>query len=88
MEFLNGEENPLYRVLDETGKQKFDRVGCFPCAASGDKAKEMAFQHDEFGRQQHRKVIKISNEIGKSIWTSKGGKSRNESGPGCALCSI
>lgn len=80
MTFLNGEHNPLY-------DQGFDRVGCFPCLASGDKWKERAFQHDEFGANQFQKVIRISSQIGKSIWTSKGGKARNE-GPGCAICSI
>jgi 3'-phosphoadenosine 5'-phosphosulfate sulfotransferase (PAPS reductase)/FAD synthetase len=77
-EFLNGEENPLY-------KQGFDRVGCFPCLAGGDKWKEKAFNHDDFGREQYKKVLWLSEEINKSIWTSKGGKERNE---GCAICSI
>lgn len=79
MEFLAGTHNPLY----DAG---FDRVGCFPCLASGDKWKEKAFQHDDFGRSQFAKVIVISAQIGKSIWTSKGGKARNESG--CAVCAI
>jgi 3'-phosphoadenosine 5'-phosphosulfate sulfotransferase (PAPS reductase)/FAD synthetase len=78
--FLAGEENPLYA-------EGFDRVGCFPCGAAGDKAKEKAFSFDEFGRNQHAKVIRIGTVIGKSIWTSKGGKVRNE-GAGCAVCSI
>lgn len=79
--FLGGEENPLYA-------EDFDRVGCFPCLASGDEPKEKAFSFDEFGQGQHRKVIAISSQIGKSIWTSKGGKARNENGAGCAVCSI
>lgn len=74
---LDGRENPLYRA-------GFPRVGCFPCLASGDRFKEKAFQFDDFGKEQHRKVIAISNQIGKSIWTSKGGKERNESG--CLMC--
>lgn len=85
MELLAGEENPLYRVLDEAGKPKFLRVGCFPCMASGDECKEKAFRHDAFGASQHMKVIRISAQIGKSIWTSKGGKARNEESPACAL---
>lgn len=78
MDFLEGQHNPLY----DAG---FPRVGCFPCLASGDKWKEKAFTHDDFGQQQHRKVIAISAQIGKSIWTSKGGKARNEGAP-CAVC--
>jgi 3'-phosphoadenosine 5'-phosphosulfate sulfotransferase (PAPS reductase)/FAD synthetase len=44
-EICDGEESPLYA-------QGFDRVGCFPCLASGDKWKEKAFAHDTFGAQQ------------------------------------
>jgi 3'-phosphoadenosine 5'-phosphosulfate sulfotransferase (PAPS reductase)/FAD synthetase len=77
-DFLKGEENPLY-------SSGFDRVGCFPCLASGDKWKEKAFNFDDFGKEQHKKVIMLSQEINKSIWTSKGGKERNE---GCLICSI
>lgn len=81
-EILNGEENPLYA-------QGFDRVGCQPCLASGDKNKEKAFAHDAFGAAQKVIVVKLSREIGKSIWTSKGGKQRNEKDDaGCALCSL
>jgi 3'-phosphoadenosine 5'-phosphosulfate sulfotransferase (PAPS reductase)/FAD synthetase len=72
--------NPLYVM-------GFDRVGCFPCLAAGDATKEKAFQHDDFGREQFIKVQDIGRQIGKSIWTSKGGKARNE-GAGCMLCSI
>lgn len=84
MEYLNGEENPLYQ-------QGFDRVGCFPCLASGDKWKEKAFQHDDFGKSQYETIIKLEDVIGKSIWTSKGGKQRNsrdDEGNGCSICSI
>lgn len=76
---LNGRQNPLYR--------DFGRVGCFPCLAAGDATKEKAFDYDDFGREQHAKTLEISGRIGKSIWTSKGGKARNE-GPGCAVCAI
>lgn len=68
--FLAGEENPLYRA-------GFPRVGCFPCLASGDKWKDKAFTHDDFGREQLAKVTVVSAQIGKSIWTSKGGQARN-----------
>ncbi len=78
LSFLNGEEHPFYA-------EGFPRVGCFPCLASGDTWKEKAFAYDEFGQSQKRKVIAISEIIGKSIWTSKSGKERNEI---CAICSI
>lgn len=71
--------NPLYHA-------GFPRVGCFPCLASGDKWKEKAFQFDDFGGFQLIRTRQVSEEIGKSIWTSKGGKARNEDSPGCALC--
>ena len=77
LKYLNGEENPLYR-------EGFERVGCFPCLASGDAWKEKAFAHDAFGAQQKMKVIQIQEQIVKSIWTSKGGKQRNETP--CAIC--
>lgn len=79
MDFLSGEHNPLY-------DEGFDRVGCFPCLASGDKWKEKAFTHDDFGREQLCKVNCVAAQIGKSIWTSKGGKERNE--VPCAICAI
>lgn len=76
--FLDGEQNPLY-------SEGFDRVGCFPCLAGGDKWKAKAFRHDDFGRQQYQKVIMLEQQIGKSVWTSKSGK---EMGQGCLICSI
>lgn len=85
-EILDGEHNPLY-------DHDFDRVGCFPCLASGDKSKEKAFAHDEFGVSQRVIVMKLSKEIGKSIFTSIGGSMRNNENQadlftGCAMCSI
>lgn len=71
LEFLEGELNPLYSM-------GFERVGCFPCLASGDAWKEKAFKHDDFGRQQYASVLEVSSQIGKSVWTSKGGRARNE----------
>lgn len=79
--FLNGDENPLY-------KSGFDRVGCFPCLAAGDKYKELAFSFDEFGQKQKLEVDKVANKIGKSVWTSKSGKERNDDVPPCSVCSI
>jgi 3'-phosphoadenosine 5'-phosphosulfate sulfotransferase (PAPS reductase)/FAD synthetase len=83
---LNLKHNPLYDLVDETGEPLYDRVGCYPCLASGDKPKENAFHKGgDFGREQYRKVIWLGQQIGKSIWTSKGGKARNEGGGPCAL---
>lgn len=75
--------NPLYHA-------GFPRVGCFPCLASGDKWKEKAFAYDDFGAFQLIRTRDVSREIGKSIWTSKGGKARNENedNPGCAICQM
>jgi len=87
-DFLNGEHNPLYN-------EGFDRVGCFPCLASGDKWKEKAFAHDRFGQEQRIKVAVLEDKIGKSVFTSKGGMQRNNidqtdmfSSPGCRVCEI
>lgn len=67
---LGGEVNTLY------GKG-FDRVGCFPCLASGDQSKERAFNLDDVGNQRRIEVIEIGNTIGKNIFTTKGGRKRN-----------
>ena len=87
-DFLDGEHNPLYNA-------GFDRVGCFPCLASGDKWKEKAFAHDKFGQEQRIKVAVMEDKIGKSVFTSKGGMQRNNidqadmfSSPGCRICEI
>lgn len=69
-EFLNGEENKLYSL-------GFDRVGCFPCLASGDRYKERAFSLDEVGEQRRIEVIQLGQKIGKNIFTTKGGRMRN-----------
>lgn len=77
LDFLNGEENPLYRA-------GFSRVGCFPCLAAGDKYKEKAYAFDDFGRMQKERVKEVSIMIDKSMWSSKGGKKRNAV---CSFCS-
>ena len=90
LDYLDGEQNPLYA-------QGFDRVGCFPCLAGGDKWKEKAFAHDDFGRSQRIRVKILEDEIGKNIFTSKGGILRNstdqsdlfdKSYSGCKICEI
>jgi 3'-phosphoadenosine 5'-phosphosulfate sulfotransferase (PAPS reductase)/FAD synthetase len=79
MQLLDGEQNPLYA-------KGFDRVGCFPCLASGDAPKERAFGFDETGKQHYELVRSIENRTGKSIWTSKGGAARNNPDQMCAIC--
>lgn len=82
LEYLDGMHNPLYN-------EGFDRVGCFPCLASGDKWKEKAFAHDEFGRAQRIIVMQLEKELGQSIWTSKTCQAKYDSdGPGCLMCSM
>lgn len=82
LEYLDGQENPLYR-------QGFDRVGCFPCLVGGDRSKEKAFFHDEFGENQFRIVAKLGQEIGRSVWTSKGcSRKYTEELTACDICSI
>lgn len=73
--------NPLYA-------DGFERVGCFPCQAAGDAHKERAYQYDDFGREQYRKVIRIASQIGKNPFTSKGGQIRNNPDQGCLICAI
>lgn len=85
-ELLGNEYNPLY----DAG---FERVGCFPCLASGDKWKRKAFQHDNFGRQQRVIVTELEKKIGHSIYTSKGEAIRNNKNQddlftGCSFCAI
>lgn len=72
--------NPLYKY--------FDRVGCFPCLAAGDDYKVKAFNHDDFGREQFIKIEKVERQINKSVFTSIGGKKRNDENQGCLLCAM
>lgn len=81
LDYLEGEENPLY-------SEGFDRVGCFPCMASGNSNKEKAYRHDEFGAAQLIVVQNLEAETGRSSWGGKRGKIAEAAGPGCALCSI
>lgn len=94
MQELDGKHNPLY-------DEGFDRVGCFPCLAGGDKWKIKAFTHDDFGKQQLIDVRVVEAEIGKSVFTSKIGAAFNAGCPteanqedlfgnaqGCRICEI
>lgn len=69
-EKLEDRANPLY-------KKGFDRVGCFPCLAGGDRSKERAFAFDEVGKKRRIEVLQLGKEIGKNLFTSKGGLIRN-----------
>jgi 3'-phosphoadenosine 5'-phosphosulfate sulfotransferase (PAPS reductase)/FAD synthetase len=86
-EALKGKENPLYRA-------GFDRVGCFPCLASGDGKKRQAFYYDEFGRGQLKIVRGLEKELGRSVWESNKSRvlAKNmdlfSDGPGCAMCHL
>jgi 3'-phosphoadenosine 5'-phosphosulfate sulfotransferase (PAPS reductase)/FAD synthetase len=75
--------NPLYG-------EGFDRVGCFPCEAGGEAWRVKAYQHDEFGEQQHRRVINIAQAIGKPVFRTKkfGGVQPSLNFSGCAVCAI
>jgi len=80
-DYLVDEHNPLY----DNG---FNRVGCFPCLAAGDKWKESAFSFDDFGKKARLDVGVVEQAIGKSVFTSKGGKARDAAQQGCLICSI
>ena len=74
-EYLAGEENPLYA-------EGFNRVGCFPCLAAGDDQMIKSFNHDDFGRDQWRKVQVLQDKTGaKALRGDVGGN-------GCSICSI
>ena len=75
--------NPLYA-------KGFDRVGCFPCLAGGDGFKDIAFNLDDFGREQREKVRVVENELGKDIFTSKRGfqKDNKDQISLCFVCQI
>lgn len=79
--FLGNKINPIYQ-------NGFERVGCFPCLAGGDKAKERAFHFDQFGISQLEKVRLVEKQIKKSVFTSKGGSQRNNEAQLCMLCQI
>lgn len=88
MAYIGTDRNPLY----DGG---MTRVGCFPCLAAGDRAKEQAFGYDDFGLSQRIRVKNLEDEIGRSVFNSKGGLQRNNpdqiglfDNPGCAICNI
>jgi 3'-phosphoadenosine 5'-phosphosulfate sulfotransferase (PAPS reductase)/FAD synthetase len=82
MQFLGGEANPLYA-------KGFDRVGCFPCLAGGDKSKIKAFEFDLTGAKHLNIVRQIEKDCGiVSLRTNLGKKWEDEQGGGCSFCSI
>jgi len=81
LEFLAGEENPLYG-------EGFDRVGCFPCLAGGDASKIKAFEFDTFGAKQYANVQVLEKAIGKSVFRSGIGPKWEQEGNGCSFCSM
>ena len=85
--FLEGEHNPLYDL-------GFDRVGCFPCLASGDKWKMKAFNLDATG-EKHYKIAKELEKItvkagNRPLFNTQIGKKMEceKEGIGCSFCSI
>lgn len=88
LDYIGQDRNPLYNL-------GMTRVGCFPCLAAGDKAKEQAFGLDEFGSAQRIRVRFLEETIGRSVFNSAGGSQRNNpdqinlfDNPGCAICNI
>lgn len=80
MDFVGRKDlNPLYA-------KGFDRVGCFPCMAAGDAAKEKAFRFDEFGRQQKVISLKLEKQTGQSMWDTNNARKRNDPEAPCGFC--
>lgn len=94
-DYIGEDKNPLY-------DQGFQRVGCFPCLAGGDKAKIKAFKHDKFGAQQLIDIRVVEEKLGKSVFTSGIGKAFDagciieqdqidfidDNSQGCRVCEI
>lgn len=72
---LQGTENPLYAA-------GFDRVGCFPCQASGDVNMERSYAFDATGAARRVIIMKLADETGKSPWGTDAARARNSA---CAL---
>ena len=64
-DFLEGRANPLYQ-------SGFERVGCFPCMAGGDKSKLKAFMFDDTGLKHYREISDISVVIESPVFRTKG----------------
>jgi hypothetical protein len=77
MEFLGDEINPIY-----TANKGLDRVGCFPCLATGAKNQARHFNFDDFGKSQRVIVMQLEKEIGNKS------KCQDDLFSGCAICAI
>ena len=77
IEFLGDEINPLYAA-----NKGLDRVGCFPCLASGAKSQARHFNFDDFGKKQRHIVMQLEKEIGNKS------KCQDDLFSGCAICAI
>ena len=77
LSFLWDQANPLYSA-------GFDRVGCFPCLASGDKHMHKAFNYDAVGKRHFEIATKILSFTPKdSLFNTERFK-----GGGCLICSM
>jgi len=86
----NGLINPLYSM-------GFDRVGCFPCLASGDTGMVAAFSFGAFGADQRKIVVQLEEQVGESVFQSGVGRrfvagsvevGSEIEGGGCAICAM
>lgn len=83
-DYLDGEQNPLYA-------EGFDRVGCFPCMAGGDKWKAKSFEFDETGAKHYKMMKDLEGVTGYPVYTSQAGRFNEMQGDmfkGCAICAI
>ena len=80
IDFLGNEINHLY-------SKGFERVGCFPCLASGDTNKLKAFLFDQTGHKHYKIVSELAHDLNLKIWSSKKGITESENIP-CSLCNI
>jgi len=83
---VNHTKKDVFRIIADAGMSYnplydlgFDRVGCFPCLASGKKNQKKAFE-TEFGKQQWAVIQQLEKEIGQ--------KYEFYDGPECMVCQI
>ena len=76
--FLRGRGNPLY-------EKGFDRVGCFPCLAGGEKLQLKAFEFDEVGAKHYQVAVEISEIAKRPVFQ---GKKLKGVVPQCSICSM
>ena len=72
---LGDTANPLYAQGQES-------VGCFPCLAAGDKAKQHAFEMDAFGLEQYNRFSVLAKKHNIKLFTGKKTAHLN----GCLFC--